>query len=194
MWGAAFAAALFAVHPVQVMTSAWIAEQKNLFSCLFVLLAMLAWLNFVRSKLAVGAGRGRLLRGSCAEQIRRDRPAIALLTIDLCVVRRGFAASLWRILAIDRRCNRIDAPHHCVEQKFIDSGDMQTIPHFFRGLLLAAGPSLVVSQAVDFSRSSGARCIHCGASAPRLAVVARAHLHGRRWRRFRHMRSGLQES
>ncbi|TAK93880.1 MAG: tetratricopeptide repeat protein, partial [Verrucomicrobia bacterium] len=47
---AGFAAALFALHPVQVETVAWIAEQKNLLSLLFSLLALHAWLSFLRDQ------------------------------------------------------------------------------------------------------------------------------------------------
>ena len=49
--GAWFAAAIFALHPVQVETVAWVTELKNTESTLFYLLAIFAWLNFC-------AGRG----------------------------------------------------------------------------------------------------------------------------------------
>ena len=50
--GAWLAAAIFALHPVQVETVAWVTELKNTESTLFYLLAVFAWLWFCE-------GRGR---------------------------------------------------------------------------------------------------------------------------------------
>tara|TARA_Y100000588_G_C14223038_1_gene911899 strand:- start:493 stop:2145 length:1653 start_codon:yes stop_codon:yes gene_type:complete len=47
IWQSAFVAAIFALHPLNVESVAWISERKNVLSTLFWLLTMWAYINYV---------------------------------------------------------------------------------------------------------------------------------------------------
>jgi len=48
--GAWLAAAIFALHPVQVESVAWVTELKSVISLFFILLALLAWVEFIEGQ------------------------------------------------------------------------------------------------------------------------------------------------
>jgi hypothetical protein len=48
-WRSAFVAALFAVHPLRVESVAWVSERKDVLSCLFFLLTLMAYVRYTRA-------------------------------------------------------------------------------------------------------------------------------------------------
>ena len=76
------AAAIFALHPVQVESVAWITEQKNTLSAVFYLGAMLAYLRFdeSRRRSLYALALGLFVLGLLAKTVTATLPA-ALLVI-----------------------------------------------------------------------------------------------------------------
>ena len=56
VWRCAVLAALFALHPLQVDTVAWVTERKNLLSTFFFLLTVWAYARYAQGKLQVESG------------------------------------------------------------------------------------------------------------------------------------------
>jgi tetratricopeptide (TPR) repeat protein len=78
-WRSAAVAALFAVHPLHVESVAWISERKDVLSTLFWLLAMLAYLRWVR---APGRGRYALVLAAFALGLL-SKPMVVTLPVAL---------------------------------------------------------------------------------------------------------------
>lgn len=54
LWRSAFAAALFAVHPLRVESVVWVAERKDLLSGLFFMLTLWAYVRYQRAPASLG--------------------------------------------------------------------------------------------------------------------------------------------
>ena len=80
--GAILAAAIFALHPVQVESVAWISEQKNTLSAVFYLSALLVYLRFdqSRKRSLYGLALGLFALGLLSKTVTATLPA-ALLVI-----------------------------------------------------------------------------------------------------------------
>ncbi|MGO8671014.1 MAG: tetratricopeptide repeat protein [Capsulimonadaceae bacterium] len=81
-WAAGLGAALFAVHPVQVGSVAWITETRGLVSALFSLLAILGYVYYAQSA-QKAASRPAAKYASRAAQRLRSRTEPKSLNLDL---------------------------------------------------------------------------------------------------------------
>ena len=74
VWRCAVLAALFALHPLQVDTVAWVTERKNLLSTFFFLLAVWAYAGYAQGK--TRAERGGLRTVSAGPILRARHPTL----------------------------------------------------------------------------------------------------------------------
>jgi len=92
--GAWLGAAIWALHPVQVESAAWITEQKNTQSCLFYLLAILFFLRWLEAAKAAAEG------GAGPGFPRARRYGLALLCAVLAILSKSSTVMLPVVLAL----------------------------------------------------------------------------------------------
>ncbi len=92
----ALAAAIFALHPLQVQSVAWATERKNVLCALFWLLALLAWQRHVGrpSRARYLLALGLFVTGLLAKSFIVTQP-LALLLLELWPLRRLELTSPW---------------------------------------------------------------------------------------------------
>jgi tetratricopeptide (TPR) repeat protein len=96
--GAWLAAALFALHPVQVESVAWITERKNVLMGFFFLLALLAWTRFLEEKTKRPGWFYALALVSCALALSAKTTACTLPAALLLVLWLRKMPITWRRL------------------------------------------------------------------------------------------------
>lgn len=94
--GAWLAAAIFALHPVEVESVAWVTERKNVLSLFFILLSLLAWVEFMEDR------PGRWWRFYA--------PALACCALALCAKTTACTLPAALVLILWLKRKRIDWP------------------------------------------------------------------------------------
>ncbi len=89
IWPAAFAAALFAWHPLHVESVAWISERKDVLSTFFSLLSLLCYAHYARGRTQAKAGPNP----DSAQGIKRDY-VLALVCFALALLSKSMPVTL----------------------------------------------------------------------------------------------------
>lgn len=107
-WLSAFAAALFAWHPLRVESVVWITERKDVMSGCFFLLTLLAYTRYADYRrtqrpwrLAYGLTLLAFVAGLMSKPMLVTLPVV-LLILDFWPLRRGSTPATWRPLVIEK--------------------------------------------------------------------------------------------
>jgi Flp pilus assembly protein TadD len=107
-WRSAFAAALFAWHPLRVESVVWITERKDVMSGCFFMLTLLAYARYVAVRAAGRpAWRPYLLALACFAAGLMSKPMLVtlplvLLLLDFWPFARGTSLAAWRHLVLEK--------------------------------------------------------------------------------------------
>ncbi|MFZ2873088.1 MAG: tetratricopeptide repeat protein [Phycisphaerales bacterium] len=146
------ATALFALHPTQVITVAWIAEQKNALALAFMLLSMITWVRSTRAAeraasgdAAVGASGGRgwyvaslslFALGMLSKTAILGLP-VALLALDHFMLGAPWKRGVLRAIPMLILAGLLAAVTLAFEQKFVDKSAAEWMPDLAQRLQIA---------------------------------------------------------
>lgn len=135
-WVACVSGAVFALHPTQVMSVAWIAEQKNLLATGFMLACVLAWTR------SAGGTRWRVVAlvlyvlAMLSKTVVIGLP-VSLLVLDRVVAGRTWAAGVKRVAPMLVAGVLLAALTLAFETKFVDSQAEAFVPPLVERLQIA---------------------------------------------------------
>lgn len=138
------ATALFALHPTQVITVAWIAEQKNLLAVAFMLLSMIAWVRSTRAP-GTGTSGGRwwylsslalFALGMLSKTAILGLP-LALIALDHFVLGAAWRRSTLRAAPMLVLAGLLAGVTLAFEQKFVDKTAAEWMPDLAQRLQIA---------------------------------------------------------
>lgn len=186
--GAALGGLLFALHPLQVESVAWISEQRGLLAACFGLGALVAYARPIRSARGDVIAFALLVLALLAKPSAVVVPALALL-VEVAILRRGvrfaaprlaigFAAAAV-ILVITRSLQADDAVKASVDfpARFLVAAD--ALEFYARKLVAPVGlvvdhgrrPDLVVAHGVDWTLVATAAIVVVALIVPRVRRV-----------------------
>ncbi|MDX2133052.1 MAG: tetratricopeptide repeat protein [Planctomycetota bacterium] len=138
-WAALFAAALFAIHPTQVMSVAWIAEHKNTLCGTFAFASALAWVRSARSTRVALWYAVSLLAFVLAMLAKTAVIGLpfALVLLDTFVLRTTWGGRIARIVPMLIAAVALGVITYLFEQKFVDRQSPDWIPSLAQRLQIA---------------------------------------------------------
>ena len=132
-WPSAFAAALFAIHPLRVESVAWISERKDVLSGLFFVLTLMAYVRYTRRPFSIArylALLGLFSLGLMAKPMLVTVPLVLLL-LDYWPLNRfveGSAPRNWR-LVVEKVPLLLVSAASCMATLWAQSGAIAATDH-----------------------------------------------------------------
>jgi tetratricopeptide (TPR) repeat protein len=132
-WPSAFAAALFAIHPLRVESVAWVAERKDVLSGLFFMLTLMAYVRYARRPFSIAgylAVLGLFGLGLMAKPMLVTVPLVLLL-LDYWPLNRfveGAAPRNWR-LVVEKVPLLLMSAASCMATLWAQSGAIAATDH-----------------------------------------------------------------
>jgi tetratricopeptide (TPR) repeat protein len=143
-WPSAFVAALFAVHPLQVESVAWVTARKDVLSGLFFMLTLLAYVDYTRRRFSIARYAlviVLLALGLMAKSMLVTLPFVLLLLDYWPLGRLAIASRTWPRLVIEKIPLLIVAGGDCLITLLVQNNSL--VPNERLGLYWRFGNAMI---------------------------------------------------